>query len=138
MAYIFYFFPAVAAAVASTILGALWYSPVLFGRQWAALMETSGARMLRGDGSGGGAAYAASFALDVVTAAVLSFLISALALGNVLDVLGVVFWIWLGFAAPLAAGEVFWGGRPWRLFALNAGYRLAAIGAMGVVLSALL
>lgn len=136
MFYLVHFFPVLIAAVASTIVGAFWYSPLLFGREWARLtaLYREPPTHAASDARRG---YVASFAADVVTGAILAFFLSSLAVSNVLDVLAVVWWFWLGFTVPIAFGEVVWGGQPRKLFLLNAGCRLATLGAMGVVLSVL-
>jgi hypothetical protein len=35
--------------------------------------------------------------------------------------------LWLGFMVPLLVDSVLWERRPWKLFLLNAGYRLVSI-----------
>jgi len=44
------------------------------------------------------------------------------------------FWMWFGFVMPVQMTEVLFGGKSWRLFAINTGYQLASMLAMGVVI----
>jgi hypothetical protein len=45
------------------------------------------------------------------------------------------FWMWLGFVGPVTIGSVIWDGKPLYLWAINAGYYLAALLIMGAILS---
>ena len=45
------------------------------------------------------------------------------------------FWMWLGFLATTQIDEQLWGNKPWKLYAINTGYRLVSLVAMGVILS---
>jgi hypothetical protein len=43
-------------------------------------------------------------------------------------------WSWLGFVAPVSLGAVLWDGKPWKLWFINAGYFLATLLVMGLIL----
>ncbi len=128
--------PAIVAAVASNALGFLWYSPILFGKPWMAMMGITAEKMSMSKGSGSknmGAIYGLNFVFDIATACILSFLLTAT--GNLTDALGVTFLIWLGFSAPILLGSVFWEEKPFKLFLINASFRLVSFLAMALVLS---
>jgi hypothetical protein len=45
------------------------------------------------------------------------------------------FWPWLGFMLPLHMGDVLWNGKPWSVFAVNAGHYLVALLIAGMILA---
>ena len=111
----------VAAAVASMVVGFIWYGP-LFGKMW---MKLSGMKEM-GDKSQMPKTYAIMFVASLVTAYVLSVLGAGLM---------TTFWIWLGFQATLLLGSVLWEGKSWELYCLNASHQLVSLLAMSWVLS---
>ena len=44
------------------------------------------------------------------------------------------FWIWLGFFVPLTIGDWLWGGKPFKLFILNAVYWLIVLDVAAYIL----
>ena len=132
-----------ACAIAAMILGFLWYGP-LFGKTWAELMGWGSmtAEMLKEKQKGATPGYIASFVGALVMAYILSHSIAfaasypALASYSHLQVgLTTGFFMWLGFVAPVTVGTVFWDGRPWRLWFINAGYYLVQLLVMGTILA---
>ena len=132
-----------ACAIAAMILGVLWYGP-LFGKTWAQLMGWGSmtAEMLKEKQRGATPGYIASFVGALVMAYILSHSIAfaasypALASYSHLQVgLTTGFFMWLGFVAPVTVGTVFWDGRPWRLWFINAGYYLVQLLVMGTILA---
>ena len=130
-------------AIAAMILGFLWYGP-LFGKTWAELMGWGSmtAEMLKEKQKGATPGYIASFVGALVMAYILSHSIAfaasypALASYANLQVgLTTGFFMWLGFVAPVTVGTVFWDGRPWRLWFINAGYYLVQLLVMGTILA---
>lgn len=125
------------AGVASMVVGFLWYSPSLFGKQWMALngyteksMEAAKKDMNK--------TYTISFVASLVMAYVLSHVMTmsinffhydALSTGLIS-----AFWMWLGFVAPVQLTDVLFGSKNSKLYAINTGYQLASLIAMGVVL----
>lgn len=45
------------------------------------------------------------------------------------------FWIWLGIVAPLIMDGQLWEKKPWKLFWINASYRLVSFLLMGAILA---
>lgn len=124
------FVAVLAAAVAAFVLGFLWYGPV-FGKIWMKYMgishedakKVSQKKMIPG--------YIATFITVFVESMFLLFFTL---------LLQTAFWhaalmIWVGFIVFQMTGIVFWEGRPWGLFVINAGYRLANLLLIGFVLS---
>lgn len=135
-------YPAVlVAAIASFVIGGLWYGPI-FGKQWMAVMNMTKEKMDEMKQKGMAKSYILMFVGSLVTAYVLSCVMTAgapyLAVNGVLGAtagLVVGFWMWLGFIAPVSMGSVLWEGRPWKLWFLNAGYYLVSLAVMGAIIA---
>ncbi len=120
------------AAIAATVIGALWYGP-LFGKKWMALSKIQKKDVVAMK-KNAGQSYAIMFVGTLVTAFVLSqFIDWTDSLSAGLGAL-VGFWAWLGFIATTTLGSVLWEGKPWSLWVLNASYQLVSALTMGVIL----
>lgn len=110
------------AAIASMILGSLWYSPLLFGKKWMKIVG------IKESDKGTGAEMAVSMILGLIGAILTAFVLAKLlAIYRVQDIkvaLTFAFWVWLGFQAPICLGAVSWERKPWSLFFINGGYYL--------------
>jgi hypothetical protein len=126
-------FAAIAAAIVSTIIGFAWYSPFLFGKQWMELMGLSMDRLNENKSKGMGKIYGISFVADAVTAGALAYILSLQLVFDVKDAVMLVGVAWIGFFVPVMLGSVLWEQKPWKLFAINVGYRLTALVGMALV-----
>ena len=129
------YIPIVVAAVIGHFLGALWYSPVLFGKAW---MDLSGFTKQKIEGMKKGMAKSYVLALlgSLVTAFVLSCVIThSGAAANPFEGATVGFWCWLGFVVPVILGAVLWENKPFGVFAINVGYYLVSLLLMGAILA---
>ncbi len=129
-----------ACGIANMIIGFLWYGP-LFGKPWADMMgfkfdspeamKEAQKKMMPG--------YIASFLGALILAYTLSHSLTfASAYLNVAGAwagLTAGFWNWFGFIVPVTVGIVFWEGKPWKLWFINAGYWLASLLVMGLILA---
>lgn len=127
------------AAVASMVVGFVWYSPILFAKQWTKLSGHTEAS-LKAAQKEMGIYYGLSFVLALITAFVLSHVMamsmSYFGYPAIQTGLTSAFWMWLGFVMPVqATGEIF-GNKRWKLFGINTGYQLVALLVMGLVLGA--
>jgi hypothetical protein len=129
----------VVAAIISMVIGSVWYGP-LFGSMWmketgmkkpAKMTPTIKKMMMK--------SYSLMFVGSLVMAFVLAHaIIFAAAYMGEAGVSGGLmsgFWNWLGFVAPVTLGSVLWEGKSWKMWALNNGYYLVTLLAMGVVLA---
>lgn len=124
------------AAVASFVVGMLWYS-VLFGKAWMSMTGITPESM-KAMKMSATAAYIGMFVLSLLMAYVLAH---GIIFGNAyLNMSGAVggmmgaFWYWLGFAVPLTSGSYLWEGKSIKLWVLNAGYYLVSLLVMGAIL----
>jgi hypothetical protein len=119
-------------AVIAFVLGALWYSPLLFGR---AYMEVRGmnpaalADMRPGTGEMLG-----EFVKNLVVAFVLAHFVVRLGVRDWKGALQLGLWVWVGFQAMLLMGAVLHEKMPWLLYAIHAGDALVKTLATTVIL----
>ena len=127
-----------AAAVASMVIGSLWYGP-LFGKMWIALSGMSEAKMNEAKSRGMTTVYIVAFigslVMSYVLAHALVFAASYMRVSGIGAGLMVGFWNWLGFVAPVTLGMVLWEGKSWKLWILNNSYYLVTLLVMGVILA---
>lgn len=128
------------AAVASMVVGFIYYNPAVVGKPWMKQMGYT-AESLKKAQKEMGKLYGLSFIVALITAYVLSYVMylmmsfshsSAVTTG-----LTTAFWMWLGFIMPVQlTGEIF-GSKKWTLFVINTVYQLVSLLVMGVVLAVL-
>jgi hypothetical protein len=123
------------AAIVNMALGALWYSPALFGKRWMDLMgfkqEDMQKRM-----AGAQRAYILTFIGSLLMAYALGRVIwyadaFTLMAGSMIGLLA-----WIGFVATTHATNYLFEGKSFPLFTLNMGYHLVALVIMGALLGA--
>ena len=126
------------AAIASMVIGFLWYGP-LFGKMWMALSGITQEQIAASKKKGMTKQYALMFVGSLVMAYVLAhalvFASAYLKTSGVSAGLMAGFWNWLGFVAPVTLGSVLWEGKSPKLWILNNGYYLVSLLLMGVILA---
>ncbi len=123
-------FAILVAAIANMVIGALWYSPLLFGKAW---MRASG----KSDMKGSGKLYLLNFIASILIAYVLVHAIRYAA-GNVptmSDGLMVSVINWLGFLVAGVLPVYLFEGRNKTLYFLYITYQLISFLVMGAILS---
>jgi hypothetical protein len=118
-------------ALLQWVLGAVWYSPVLFANPWTALVEVrpeaKGIRMAL--------SMIVSFLGCLVIAFILMHVIWWSGAYGLKQGARVGFLLWAGFiCAPLAV-QCLYDGRPFKHFAATAVYWLVALAASGALLA---
>lgn len=123
------------AAVVGYVVGALWYSPVLFGKLWMRLSGVTMGDMEKAKQKGMAKSYVIMF---------IGILIMSYVLAQVLEVFGaasawmgiqIAFWLWLGFIATVMVGMVLWENKSWNLYILNVAHYLVVLLVMGAILA---
>ncbi len=128
-----------ACAVASMVLGSLWYGP-LFGKPWMKEMgiskpDTMDAKMKKEMNKSYSLMFVGSLVMAYVLAHSLVFASTYLKVEGVSAGVMAGFWSWLGFIAPVTLGSVLWERKSWKLWMLNNGYQLVNICVAGVILA---
>ena len=119
------------AALLQWVIGAVWYSPFLYGPQWKTVVtvppEHKRTRMIAG--------MIVSFIGNLVTAMLLKHIIWWTGWGGLKRGVLVGCLLWAGFIfAPLFAQYIY-EGRSFKLFAINTGYWLVALAASAAFLA---
>jgi hypothetical protein len=127
------------AAIASMVAGIAWYSPLLFGKPWAALKGYT-SETLKTEQQKLGKFYAITFIFAILTAYLLAHVIGMSQFSDqtpaIQTGLTSAFLMWLGFVMPTQFGAQLFGEKKWKLFALDTGYQLVSLLAMGAVIGA--
>lgn len=123
------FLSVVVAGVVAFLLGALWYAPFLFGKQWQAQTgkEWSTAQNV-------GLSYGITFVGFVLLAWAMAVFMSQ---GGVIGVDGGIktaLLFYLFVVAPLMLSQTMFGDQKIRLFLIDASYRLVSTLLIGVII----
>ncbi len=117
------------ATILAFIASSLWYSPLLFGRQF---IELSGIPQSQPN--------AMKALLELIRTSILAYVIARLLLMlNIADWKGALrlgLWLWIGFPVILLTGSMLWQNVPWQLAAIHAGDWLIMLTLIPVVLAA--
>jgi len=118
------------SAVASMVVGFLWYSPPLFQKAYLAEIGKTAEDAAAAPPTN----YLISFVLAIVEAFFLSTLISAMGNPGVGSGLAAGFMVWLGFVATTSAANSLFGDRTFRLWYVQNGNHLLTLLAMGAII----
>lgn len=121
----------VVAAVANMIIGAVWYSPGVFGKKWMKLVGKKQEDLQKAAST----AYAGSSVSALIVAFVLAYFIGFAEIDSVSNgaLLGVL--AWLGFVVTSSLVKLLFQGGSKDLFILDNGYHLIAYAVMGAILA---
>jgi hypothetical protein len=124
--------PVLVAAVMIWVLGALWFSPVLFAKPWIAIVGRQMGEKPKGVAWG----MITSFIGDVLLAFILVHVILwRHGTTSWLDGVHVGAITWVGFVAAIMYPQTIYEGRPLRYFTIVGGYWLIAFVAAGALLA---
>jgi uncharacterized protein DUF1761 len=130
--------PVVVAALATMVVGFLWYSPLLFAKPWTILMGYDPNDKARMDEmrKGAGKMYGLAFVASLVSAFVLAKIIDVTTVNSALYGMKVAFAVWLGFVTTVQLTGALFGRQPTKLYLINTGYQLVCFLVMGAILAA--
>ena len=119
------------AVVANMVLGALWYSPILFANIW---VKALGKKMENINPKGANIGYALTTLGGIFTAFVLSLLIHLLDTVTILD--GAIIGFLVGLVAAFRElSPTFFESRKYTLFFISAGYHIVSLTIMGIIIA---
>jgi hypothetical protein len=127
------------ATIVQFILGALWYSPVMFGKWWMEIMECTNlpAEELKKMQKAMAPFYALQLLLTLITTVSFANLLPHL-IGS-FGVYHIAFWIWVGFIAPVQVACVVWANTKKQYWAkqifIMLSYQLISIMLVAFILS---
>ena len=123
-----------AAAVASMVVGFLWYGP-LFGKMWISLMNFDKKKMQEAKKKGMGKMYALTFLTSLIMSYVLAHFVAYVQAMTIAGGAVLGFWLWIGFFATTQLGMVMWEGKPVKLYVLNTLHYLVTLIVMASILA---
>jgi len=123
------------AAIATMIIGFLWYSPLLFARPWTILMgyDPDDKAKLQEMQKSTGKLYGIAFIASLISAFVLDKIIAVTTVNRIPYGLKIGFAIWLGFVMTVQLTDMLFGKKPTKLFLINTGYQLVCYLVMSVI-----
>jgi len=127
--------PVLLSAIAVFVLGALWYSPFLFGRAWVRAHGYTEEKIAQMRASAG-RAYAVSFVCYVVMAVAMSILIGRMDVRMIRGGVKLGALLGIGFAAPLGLTASMFSEKRLPAWLIDAGYQIAYLILMSVILVA--
>lgn len=118
------------AAAAYFLVGAVWYSPMLFGKAWMkALGRTGPVKM-----GHGAMPYVAAVLGSLAAAFTLAYLNQLVFTDGAMDAVMTALLVWFGLILWAQLSDVLFQGQAASLAAINAGFRLVGFVLMGVIL----
>jgi len=125
------------AAIATMILGFLWYSPLLFARPWMVAMGYDPEDKAKMDEmrKSAGKSYGIAFVASLVAAFILGKIIDVTTVDSALYEMKIDFAMWLGFVTTVQLTAKLFGNQPTKLYLINTGYQLVCYLAMGAILA---
>jgi len=121
----------IVAAVAMWLLGAVWYSPVLFAKPWIEIIGRKSGEKPKGLVTG----MVGSLIGDWILAFVLAHIIGWSGADSFAMGAFVGFIVWLGFVVGPLYPQSVYEGRPFKYFAINSGYWLINLAGVGGMLA---
>lgn len=125
------------AAIATMVVGFLWYSPLLFAKPWMKLMgyDPDDKTKMETMRKSAGPSYAISFVASLLSAFVLAKIVDITSVNTALYGMKVGFAVWLGFVTTVQLTAKLFGNQPTRLYLINTGYQLVCYLAMGAIVA---
>ena len=120
------------AVVANMIIGALWYSPLLFANVW---MKSLGKTREELHASNPTIGYGFTTLAGIITAIILSLVISLLDSVTVGGGALIGFLAGAGIASARELSPTFFEGRKYTLFFISAGYHIVSLTVMGAIIA---
>src|ERR1700683_474909 len=113
-------------ALATMVVGFLWYSPLLFAKPWMVLMgvdPNDKAKIAKMQKSAG-PSYMLSLLASVASAIVLGKIIAIATVNTPLYGMKIGIAVWLGFVTTVQLTNALFTKQPAKLYAINTGYQL--------------
>jgi hypothetical protein len=120
------------AVLANMIIGALWYSPVLFANVW---MKSLGKTAEELHTSNPNIGYGLTTLAGIATAIILSLFISMLESVTIGGGALIGFLAGAGIASARELSPTFFEGRKYTLFFISAGYHIVSLTVMGIIIA---
>jgi hypothetical protein len=125
-------------AIATMVVGFLWYSPALFANPWMVLMgyDPNDKAKIAEMQKSAGPSYAMSLVASVLSAFVLGKIIAVSGETTAIEGLKIGLVVWLGFVTTVQFTNALFSRQRNKLYMINTGYQLVCYVAMGAILGA--
>ena len=126
------------SALATMVVGFVWYSPLLFARPWTILMgyDPDDKAKLAEMQKSAGPSYMLSLVASLASAAVLGKIIAVATINTPLYGMKVGLAVWLGFVTTVQFTNALFSRQRNKLYLINTGYQLVCYLVMGAILGA--
>ena len=128
--------PIIVAAIVSFIIGSIWYSPFLFGRDWMILNKMSDKDISAAKAKGLWKSYVAQFIATLITFGILAFFMVEMGIQGITDGALVGVMVWVGFIATNMVSAIAWERKPIKLVLINSLGILVTLIVGGAILAA--
>ncbi|MEN9524093.1 MAG: hypothetical protein RL536_162 [Candidatus Parcubacteria bacterium] len=109
----------VVASVVAFAIGAIWYSPILFGKEWMALNKMTDKDISDTQMKGVAWFYVIQFIITLVSFCVLGFAVNAFGTYTASDGAFLGLLAWVGFVLPIGVSALMWEKKPFKLILIN-------------------
>ena len=123
--------PLIIGGFFNMILGAMWYSNVLFAKAW--MKESGVTEEAISDNSNMGIVYGFTFLTAFLTSYVIGFIVTNLALTSIVHAVILAIIIWLGTDFPMIIKNWGFEGRSIKLGLINHSYQLVVYLVVGIL-----
>ena len=123
------------SAVIGMVIGALWYSPLLFGKLWMKLSGMTEKQLNEAKKKGMGKMYFVAFIGVLLMSYVLAHFVDYTDSRTFVQGMQTGFWLWLGFIIPILIGSVLWENKSFKFYLLNIIHYLVVLFVMGGILA---
>ncbi|OZM57335.1 hypothetical protein CIB95_07690 [Lottiidibacillus patelloidae] len=120
------------AVISNGVIGALWYSPLLFGNRWISAM---GKKKEDFDKSGANIGYMLTMIAAIITALTLTFFINMMEVVTIGGGALIGFLAGLGIAAMRELSPTFFEGRNITLYLISISYHIFSLTVMGMIIA---
>ena len=120
------------AAIINIIVGAIWYGPMLFAKQWMAWNTMSAEDMKKVNP---GPLYVQSFVATLVTYFVLALILRNMNTTSAVEGMKTAFMLWLGFITTVQFTANLFSSKKIQSYFLDTAYQLVTMLMAGIVLS---
>jgi hypothetical protein len=131
------FLAVLVSAIATMVLGFLWYSPMLFANPWMRLMglDPNDKAKLAEMQKGAGKTYGLAFVASIASSVVLAKIIGVTSVNTIPYGMKIGFAVWLGFVTTVQLTGALFGKQPTKLYLINTGYQLVCYLVVGAILA---
>ena len=124
------YLPVLVGTIINMIIGALWYSPVLFAKPWMAAVGKDEKDLKKNSMS---IMYTNTLVTALIESFVLFWLIRSIGVTNVIKGIELGLLIGVGFIATASLSDFLFSGRPLKLYIINVGYYIVVLALMGAL-----